>query len=60
MQSQPDIVVHPAEGYAVGTEQPMGDQPDAVEEVHKEDFTPTPTVQQRRFSAPHADWDPSR
>lgn len=50
----------PPEGSATSIEQPMGDQPELVEEVQKEDFNPIPTVEQRRFSAPHTEWDPSR
>ena len=40
-----------------GPEPPMGDIP---EPVHEQDFTPTPTVEQRKFSAPQSDWDPAR
>ena len=39
------------------SEEPMGDKP---EPIHEQDFTPTPTVEQRKFSAPQSDWDPAR
>lgn len=38
-------------------ELPLGDAPTPVVQ---QDFTPVPTVQQRRFSAPHVDWEPAR
>ena len=41
-------------------EQPMGDAASPAEQVIQEDFKPTPTVEQRRFSAPHAEWEPTR
>jgi len=42
------------------TEQPLGDQPSPAAQVQKEDFVPTPTVEQRRFSAPHVEWEPTK
>jgi hypothetical protein len=56
----PKIEVHPDEVVPPSVEQPMGDQPERVEEIQHEDFKPTPTVEQRRFSAPHSEWDPAR
>ena len=41
-------------------EQPISDQPERVEEIQQGDFTPTTTMEQRRFSAPQSDWDPAR
>lgn len=38
----------------------MGDQAEPLEQMHSEDFEPTPTAEQRRFSAPHMEWDASR
>jgi hypothetical protein len=49
-----------AENIAIPVEPPMGDKPEVVEEIQHKDFKPTPTVEQRRFSAPHSDWDPAR
>jgi glycogenin len=55
----PKTDVH-SEDVAYPVEAPMGDQPERVEEIQQVDFTPTPTVEQRRFSAPQSDWDPAR
>jgi hypothetical protein len=49
-----------AENIAIPVEPPMGDKPEVVEEIQHKDFKPTPTVVQRRFSAPQSDWDPAR
>lgn len=38
-------------------ELPFGDAPTPVGPQH---FAPVPTVEQRRFSAPHTDWEPAR
>ncbi|EXJ83870.1 hypothetical protein A1O1_07498 [Capronia coronata CBS 617.96] len=38
-------------------ELPLGDAPTPTVQG---DFHPTPTVEQRRFSAPHVDWQPTR
>jgi glycogenin len=60
-QSPPSIVVQPpASTEQPSTEAPMGDAPDASEKVAENDFTPTPTVQQRKFSAPHVEWEPAK
>ena len=60
-QEPPEIVIEePKEAPATATERPMGDQPDTNEQVHQESFEPTPTVEQRRFSAPHVEWDPAK
>jgi glycogenin len=56
----PATSVAEAEPEVTTTEAPMGDQLEPIEKVTKEDFEPTPTVQQRKFSAPQAEWDPSR
>jgi glycogenin len=59
----PEIVVQPpAEAVRREslTEQPMGDVPDASEKAAENDFTPTPTVVQRKFSAPQVDWEPAK
>jgi glycogenin glucosyltransferase len=49
-----------AENITTPVEPPMGDKPEVVEEIQHGDFKPTPTVEQRRFSAPHSDWNPAR
>lgn len=63
-QSQiPSVAVHPPPYSSATkplTEQAMGDAPDSAEKAAENDFTPTPTVVQRRFSAPHAEWEPAR
>jgi glycogenin len=60
-QEAPTVYIEePQEAPATATEQPMGDQPDTTEQVHQEAFDPVPTVEQRRFSAPHVEWDPAR
>ena len=60
----PEIVIEPPPPEVVRreslTEQPMGDAPDASERVAENDFTPTPTVVQRKFSAPFVDWEPAK
>ncbi|KIW71036.1 hypothetical protein, variant 1 [Phialophora macrospora] len=38
-------------------ELPLGDAPTPQ---GPQDFHPVPTIEQRRFSAPHTDWDPAR
>lgn len=42
------------------TEQPMGDAPDTAERAAENNFTPTPTVVQRKFSAPQIEWEPAK
>jgi len=57
----PEITVtDPTQGHlqaAQTVELPLGDAPTPVAQ---QDFTPLPTVEQRRFSAPHVDWEPAR
>ncbi|KAF7506524.1 hypothetical protein GJ744_011670 [Endocarpon pusillum] len=50
----------PPEAPATTTEEAMGDQPEPVEQIDKQDFEPTSTVEQRRFTAPQMEWDASR
>jgi glycogenin len=60
-QSAPSIVLHrPSDGEPPAMETPMGDAPSPAERTTDADFTPTPTVQQRKFSAPEVDWHPAR
>ena len=57
----PEIAVQPpSEGNIATAEQPLGDQPGQEEPALHQDFKPTDTVEVRRFSAPHVDWDPAR
>ncbi len=42
------------------TEEAMGDQPEMVEQMDKQDFEPISTAEQRRFFAPQMEWDASR
>lgn len=42
------------------SEQPMGDAPSPAERASENDIKPTPTVHQRRFSAPHVEWEPAK
>lgn len=57
----PEITVtDPSQSHlqpAQTVELPLGDAPTPVAQQH---FTPVPTVEQRRFSAPHVDWEPAR
>ncbi|KIW76054.1 hypothetical protein Z517_10799 [Fonsecaea pedrosoi CBS 271.37] len=50
-------VSQPASGHTTSIELPLGDAPTPKA---ASDFHPVPTVEQRRFSAPHAEWDPAR
>ena len=56
----PPVVVQPPPNQPQEqpkTEKPMGDAPSPAERLNQDNFKPTPTVQQRRFSV---DWDPTR
>ena len=45
----------------IGTsEPPLTEQPEFAESLEHGEVTAVPTVEQRRFSAPMADWDPAR
>ncbi|KIX96851.1 uncharacterized protein Z520_07571 [Fonsecaea multimorphosa CBS 102226] len=48
---------HSQSGQTTSVELPLGDAPTPKA---PSDFHPVPTVEQRRFSAPHAEWDPAR
>jgi hypothetical protein len=63
----------PASGAtAPAIEEAIGDQPSVEEQIQKHEYTPMPTVhqrklsepqtstRQRRFSAPRAEWEPAR
>lgn len=59
----PSVVIHPPTGQPPEqpqAEAPLGDAPSPAQQVAQEDFKPTPTVEQRRFSAPHVEWEPAR
>jgi glycogenin len=55
-----DSAPAPEDSAPASTGSPFLDQPDRVERIESEDNEPTPTVQQRRFSAPQSEWDPIR
>lgn len=60
-QPTPEIVVHrPSDAHQPAVEAPMGDAPSPAERTADSNFVPTPTVQQRKFSAPQVDWRPER
>lgn len=48
------------DGPAAAAEQPLGDHPTVEEQINKHEYEPTPTSEQRRWSAPHTDWEPAR
>lgn len=58
--TQPQTDIHSGEYVELTVERSMSDHPELAEEVRQEDFTPTPTVEHRRFALPHSDWDPAR
>lgn len=41
-------------------ERPFGDQPSLDERIEHENYQPTRTAEQRRWSAPHSEWEPTR
>lgn len=41
-------------------ERPFGDQPSLEERIEQENYQPIRTAEQRRFSAPHSEWEPAR
>lgn len=41
-------------------ERPFGDQPGLDERISQNNFKPTSTQEVRRWSAPHAEWEPTR
>ena len=60
-QAPPGIhVTAPQDDHASAMERPMGDQPDLAERVGQENYQPTSTQEQRRWSAPYAEWEPTR
>ncbi|KAH7136072.1 nucleotide-diphospho-sugar transferase [Dendryphion nanum] len=52
----PDIVVEPAPS----TEQPLSDPGELAEIIDQGVVEPTPTAEQRKFSAPQMDWDATK
>ncbi|KAK3068387.1 hypothetical protein LTS18_000684, partial [Coniosporium uncinatum] len=50
----------PREAPAVSAEPQLSDEPEPAEQFDQGLIEPTPTAQQRRFSAPHMDWDATR
>ena len=60
VQETPGIHVSAPPEDRAPVERPFGDQPTVEEQIQSNDYTPTPTQEQRRWSAPHAEWDPAR
>lgn len=42
------------------SELPLAEEIEPAESIKQSETTPVPTLEQRRFSAPMADWDPIR
>lgn len=59
-QPPPGIHVTSPQGDSAPMERPFGDQPGLDEKIQQEGFKPTSTQEQRRWSAPHAEWEPAR
>lgn len=60
---QPPPGIHmtaPQDDHASSMERPMGDQPGLAERIEQESYQPTSTQEQRRWSAPHTEWEPTR
>ena len=51
---------HEPETPLTKTELPFTERVEPAESIAQGETTPVPTVEQRRFSAPMADWDPIR
>ena len=57
----PGIHVHaPRDDHASSMERPMGDQPGLAERIEEGGYKPTSTQEQRRWSAPQSEWEPTR
>lgn len=59
LTSVPDIVVEP-EAPTTTTELPFSEPGDMAENIDQGIVEPTPTVEQRKFSAPEMEWDATR
>ena len=60
---QPPPGIHamaPQDDHAASMERPMGDQPGLAERINQADYKPTSTQEQRRWSAPQTEWEPTR
>lgn len=52
--------VHSSGGPVATAEPSFTDRADSAEEIVLGNVNPTPTAEQRRFSAPHNEWDATR
>lgn len=62
-QSQPPPGIHvtaPHDDHASSMERPMGDQPGLAERIEQGTYKAISTQEQRRWSAPHTEWEPTR
>lgn len=59
MSDAPTIVMHP-EASSTRTDAPFTEIGEAVENIDQGIVEPTPTVEQRKFSAPNMEWDATR
>ena len=59
-QTAPGIHPYAPPEDSAAMERPFGDQPTLDERIGQNTYHPTPTQEQRRFSAPYADWEPTR
>ncbi|PNS16017.1 Glycogenin-1 [Sphaceloma murrayae] len=59
-QAGPLHTAPPMEPPSITVEAPPSDPPDYAEQVVHEHIEPTPTLEQRRFSAPYNEWDATR
>jgi glycogenin len=59
LASVPNIIVEP-EAYVTTTEPPLTEPGEVAENIDQGVVEPAPTVEQRRFSAPQAEWDATR
>lgn len=59
-QPVPGIHYAAQSGDSSSQERPFSDQPALDERLDRDNYQPTPTAEQRRFSAPHVEWEPAR
>ncbi|KAK5082991.1 glycogenin glucosyltransferase [Lithohypha guttulata] len=58
-QSVPGIHITAPEHNQAAMERPFGDQPALEERIDRQETKPMSTQEQRRWSAPHTDWQPA-
>lgn len=59
-QPPPGIHYNAQQADSGAQERPFGDQPSLEERIEQENYQPTRTIEQRRWSAPHSEWEPAR